>query len=1058
MAEGGVQRRLAAIVIADLVGYSRHMERDPTGTRERFLAIQKELVEAILAEHQGRIVNVMGDAFLIEFGSAVVAVKAVVEFQRRLAEQEAARKPDEQIQFRIGVNLGDIIVEGDDIHGEGVNIAARLEALAEPGGITVSGRVYEQLHDDVDVGYEFMGEQQVKNVERLVRAYKVLLDPADAGKAPTVAKPSQRPRWQTVAAMAALLILILAGGGAWWWSQQPDFEPADPKKFAHKLPDKPSIAVLPFDYLGADKEENEYLADGFSENVIANLAQIPSLLVIARNSTFVYKNRPVDVRNVAEELGIRYVLEGSIQRSADRIRVTAQLVDAVDGKHRWAETYDRKIDQYFDLQDELTKKIVVALQGELFEGEGVYTRADTTQNLQAWKLYTHSLAAFQTYTPEGFDEAQNLAEQATAIDPKFGAAMLMQSWVDFARGRFFISKDPEQSIFMAMEKAERVVEISPDFADGLSNLGMLDSWRDEHDRGIERAERAQKMAPNSGVVNLILGQTYIYGGQPEKAIAALQRAKRLQAKFNSSTAWHTIFALADAGRFEECLRQIDYYESLRNPSKITLMYRIISLAKLNRLDEARKATQSFVKKYPKSTVRSVFHPIYQPYKDDWAYKNYSVLLTGLGVPDEAPEVKTTKPAIAVLPFANLSDDKDQEYFADGMTDDLITDLSKVSGLIVIARNSVFTYKGKNVKVQEVAKDLNVTHVLEGSVRPIGNKIRINAQLIDAKTGDHLWADRFDGPIDNLFALQDSVMRKIVSAMSQNIELPTRHDNNGKIDPEALKLFWSARSDLHKLRGSQIGRLGLPIKTKLRRALELDADNPDIMATLGWLHFVGSRAGRTATSEFTSTRARQLAAQSLQIRETGLALMLKAALLFEDEGRPDDAIKLGRKALTLAPNDLLNLEVLASMLLRNGEIGEALEHLLQVRRLDPLGTLGQEGMGLGLALFLSGKPEAALPILKKQSQSGTLGLIPIEYYYQTAALSAAGRHDEAKALTDAYIARCRSPDFQKKYHNMAWCYLLAFKNALLYTFKFQHEETIAPLLSELRKTGFPEEPE
>ena len=392
-----------------------------------------------------------------------------------------------------------------------------------------------------------------------------------------------------------------------------------------------------------------------------------------------------------------------------------------------------------------------------------------------------------------------------------------------------------------------------------------------------------------------------------------------------------------------------------------------------------------------------------------------------------------------------------------MTDDLITDLSKVSGLIVIARNSVFTYKGRNVKVQDVAKDLNVSHILEGSVRKLGSNIRINAQLIDANTGNHLWADRYDGKIDDLFALQDRVMKRIVGALSQNLTLPSKTATIRKANPEALKLYWKGKSDLFKLKGLEFGRLGPSIKSNLRRALELDADNPEFQATFGWLHYLGSRQGRTiGGAEFSAVRARQLAERSLQIKKTGPAMMLKAAILFEDDGLPAEAIKLGKKAIDLAPNDLLNLEIMASMLLRVGRVDEALERLLKVRRLDPYGSLGRQGMGLGLALFLAGNAEAAIPILKYQSTSELVGYIPAEYFYLTAALSAAGRSDEASAMSDRYVKRCHSPDFQTMAHLMAWCNLLALKNALLFTFKFQNEDIISPLLNELRKSGFPEE--
>ncbi len=326
MAQERVERRLAAILAADVVGYSRLVGMDEEGTIARLKALREELIDPSIAQHHGRVVKTMGDGILVEFPSVVDAVRNAVEVQRALAEREADVPEDRRIVFRVGVNLGDIVIDGDDILGDGVNVAARLEGLAEPGNICISGDVFRQVEGKLDLGFEDLGEQQVKNIEKPVRVYRVLLEPEAAGSV-VGERGLGRPRWR-LGAMAAAVLALVAGGGAWWWQVQPDFEPADATKMAFPLPEKPSIAVLPFANLSGDPEQ-AYFADGLTEDIITSLASFPNLFVIARHSTNKYKGKAVDIRDVAHDLGVRYVLEGSVRRSGNTVRITAQLIDAL---------------------------------------------------------------------------------------------------------------------------------------------------------------------------------------------------------------------------------------------------------------------------------------------------------------------------------------------------------------------------------------------------------------------------------------------------------------------------------------------------------------------------------------------------------------------------------------------------------------------------------------------------------------------------------------------------------------------------------------------------------
>ncbi len=362
-----MERRLAAILAADVVGYSRLMEIDEAGTLAALKAHREKLIDPAIAERRGRIVKLMGDGSLVEFASVVDAVACAVAIQEGMSARNEGVPEDRRMAFRIGVHLGDVIVEGDDLYGDGVNVAARLEGLAEPGGVCISQQAYDQVETKLDLAYEDLGEQQVKNIARPVRTYRILLD----GEAPPgVQRPKTRGLSATqIIGSAAVVVLVVAGLAlAWWQPWKPDVEPASIERMACPLPEKPSIAVLPFDNLSGDPAQ-EYFADGITESIITTLSKIPNLFVIARNSTFAYKGKPAKIQQVAEELGVRYVLEGSVQRAGDRTRITAQLIDALSGRHLWADHYDRDVGDIFALQDDITQQVMTELEVKLTEGE-----------------------------------------------------------------------------------------------------------------------------------------------------------------------------------------------------------------------------------------------------------------------------------------------------------------------------------------------------------------------------------------------------------------------------------------------------------------------------------------------------------------------------------------------------------------------------------------------------------------------------------------------------------------------------------------------------------------
>ena len=423
-----VKRKLTAILSADVKGYSRLMGADEVGTI-RLLQTYRGVITDLIQKKGGRVIDSPGDNVLAEFASVVDALESAVEIQRELKARNADRSESRRMEFRIGINLGDVVEEGERIYGDGVNIAARIEGLAEGGGVCISGTAFDHIGKRLPLGYEYMGEQEVKNIEKPVRAYRVLMEPEQAGK--VIGEKGRRRlqlRWATA---AAVLVLVVAGLVWNFYWHAPKIEPASKEKMAFPLPDKPSIAVLPFANMSDDPKQ-EYLSDGITENIITALSKVPILFVIARNSTFTYKGKPVKVKQVSEELGVRYVLEGSFQRSGDRVRITAQLIDALKGNHIWAERYDRDLRDIFIVQDEVTLKVLTAIRVKLTEGElslenGKYYGGK--QGLDCYlKIMEGNDLVFRRNTKDN-NLARRISEEALAMCPEVPMAFLLMASV-----------------------------------------------------------------------------------------------------------------------------------------------------------------------------------------------------------------------------------------------------------------------------------------------------------------------------------------------------------------------------------------------------------------------------------------------------------------------------------------------------------------------------------------------------------------------------------------------------------------------------------------------------
>jgi adenylate cyclase len=519
MAEARTQRRLAAVLAADIAGYSQLMGADEAGTLAALRVVWADDFNPAVAAHNGRIVKMMGDGALIEFASAVDAVECAVAIQKAMASYNGARPGREPIEFRIGVNLGDIVIDGDDIFGDGVNVAARLEGQAPKCGILVSDAVHAQIKGKVDVSFIDAGELTLKNIETPVRVWRWA---DDSSAVQMRAKP-----------------------------------PPGPDEI-------PSIAVLPFANMSGDPEQ-EFFADGLVEDIITTLSKLAGLRVIARNSTFVYKGQAVDVREAAKQLGVRYVLEGSVRKSANRIRITAQLIDAGSGSHVWAERYDRAIDDIFAVQDEITLVLATEMQVKLTEGEQARLHYTTTSNVEAWTHWVQGLSYYrQAVTKENSGAALACWKRALELDPASAALNAMLGFMHCVDARFGWRDERQTALSKAHSYAERALELDPENPDANTTSGMASLFQEHFGNAAVHARRAVRLAPGSADAATFACFVLAFAGYPEEAVEHGERAMTLSPNYPGYYLGHLGNAYRLSGKFEEAIAAFKAFHA-RNP-------------------------------------------------------------------------------------------------------------------------------------------------------------------------------------------------------------------------------------------------------------------------------------------------------------------------------------------------------------------------------------------------------------------------------------------------------------------------------------------------------------
>ena len=560
-------RKLRAILSADVKGYSLLMADDETFTIDT-LKEYRSIMSTQIAQHNGRIVDSPGDNILADFASVVDAVNCAVEIQKLLKEKNENLPENRRLEFRIGVNIGDVVEDGDRIYGNGVNVAARIEGLAEPGGICVSRNAYDHISDKLNIGYEYLGVHSVKNIKKPIRVYKVLMAPEDAGK--LIGVKRKRSKLKMIVTSATAFLLIVAGiiiGLYMKYLYLPAPENIDPdNKATFALPKGPSIAVLPFDNMSKDPDQ-EYICEGITENIIAVLSHIPHLLVIARNSTFAYKGKPMNVQQIGHELGAQYVIEGSIQKSDDRVRITVQLIDTKSGHHMWSERYDRELKDIFKLQDEITIAIAKAMQIHITEGELAKTRFENIPDLPTYIKFVKALKYFRLTTKEDNILARKEAEELFALIPETSEIYTLLGFVYSQQ----IIVGTCESDLVCFGKATEAARKALSLDENNSDAHMLASWlflmRKEHEKAIAEAKKAIMLNPNNADAYAMLGWVLGLSDQSVEAIGILKKAIRLNPN-------HPAFYLSHLGlayrvskqyekaieTFEKCLRrQSDFY-------------------------------------------------------------------------------------------------------------------------------------------------------------------------------------------------------------------------------------------------------------------------------------------------------------------------------------------------------------------------------------------------------------------------------------------------------------------------------------------------------------------
>ncbi len=1017
-------RKLAAILAADVAGFSRLTATDEERTVARLRGLRTDLIDPAISVHHGRVVKRTGDGILIEFRSVVDAVRLAIEVQNGMVERNAGLPPDRQIVFRVGIHLGDVIEEADgDLMGDGINIAARLENICEPGAICLSEQAYWQVKSRLDLTVSDLGAKDLKNIPEPVHVYSLEVGkPAQAKPIVTVAPlaappPKKRSPLVPMAAGLAALIVIVAIA-AWYFLAASKQSATVANAPAHL-----SIVVLPFANLSNDPKQ-DYFADGITENLTTDLSRIRNSFVIARNTAFTYKGKNVDAKEIGKDLGVRYVLEGSVQRDGNRVRVNAQLIDAESGAHLWADRFEEDLSDLFKLQDDVVARLANTLGYELMKAEAARSVHSTNPDaidlaMQGWAILNRSARS-----PESTRDAGALFERALQLDQNNDSALAGVAdaqLINFAYGWGQPKVDFDLTLVPMADKAIAINTYNP--AAYLEKSMYLFLTK----RGAEAfntADAGLASNPNSAQLYFARAGAENSLGRFEQAKADIAAAFRMSPRDPDVGRWYWTIGQAELGlgHYEAAVAQ--FHRAIEVGRRDFVSY--VNLASANALAghdaEAKAALAEAKRLNPKLTVKWwIDHGPSMP-----------ILFEGIrkaGLEEDAPPKHLS---IVVLPFTNLSGDPKQDYFADGITENLTTDLSRIRNSFVIARNTAFTYKGKNVDAKEIGKELGVRYVLEGSVQRDGNRVRVNAQLIDAESGAHLWADRFEEDLADLFKLQDQVVARLANALGSELVRAEAAKSARSANPDAIDLSMQGWAILNTPGRDQATHD--QARMLFDRALKLDPNDDSALAGIATIEtryfaYGWGRANIDYDSEIIPAADRAIALNL----ENMAAYSFKAVYL-SLTNRAGESLETANAGLTVDSNSAQLYNARAGAERSLGRFAQAKADILLAMRLSPRdwdvgrwhALLGEIEMGLGHYDVAIEEEHRAIGV-------GFVNYIP--FIDLSAAYELAGKDAEAKAALAE--ARKLNPKLTGKW--------------------WMHHGPSMPILYEaIRKAGLPED--
>ena len=595
MSKNDIKRKLTAILSADVEGYSLLIGDDEESTI-RTLNRYRQTMKMLIEKYRGRVVDATGDNLLAEFASVVDAVNCAATIQQKLAELNAGLPEKRKMQFRIGVNLGDIVEEGDRIYGDGVNIAARIEGLAVGGGICISGTAYDQVKSKLEFGYEYTGEHRVKNIKEPVRVYRVLMEPEAAGKLIGETKSTLR-RWSLA---SAAIVLVIGAAAIWVYYMQltpKSEETISPSKSALLPVGRASIAVLPFSNLSGEPEQ-EYFSDGITNDLITALSKFPELLVIASNTIFTYKGKPVNIEHVSQDLGVRYVLEGSVQKAGAKVRINALLIDATSGFHIWSEHYNRELKDIFAVQEEIVHTIVGKLAVKIDAAERKRVLHKRTESLEAYDYLLRGLDLFQTRTCEDFRKAGQMFEKAIALDPDFASAYVGLGRAYQAQTSYGCTEFPSQALQRAKDLATKAINLDEFQSDAYALLGMVYTYSGRYDLAINQLNQAIEINPNDAYAHSYRGQVMLWSGRVDDAIQSMEIALRFDPNRSPGDFMFLGIGYYLKGQYDKAINVLEKGLN-RKPDWVgNHIILAAAYAQLDRLDDAEREVQEILRLEP----------------------------------------------------------------------------------------------------------------------------------------------------------------------------------------------------------------------------------------------------------------------------------------------------------------------------------------------------------------------------------------------------------------------------------------------------------------------------